>query len=66
MLSLNDCLCCADGHWTAIDLEVEIKEGSLCAIAEALAYAVSASPHFCLAGGIVYADASEATCPNPH
>jgi hypothetical protein len=45
------------------DLEHHIVEGSLCALAEASAMAISVAPRTCLAGGIVYADTSQVTCP---
>jgi hypothetical protein len=46
------------------DLEVQINEKSLCAVAEAAVLAI-ASPNSCLAAGIVYADVGPGTCPPP-
>lgn len=53
------------GSWTVQSLASDIESASLCALAEASVAAVSRPPSTCLAGGIVYADATDATCPAP-
>jgi hypothetical protein len=46
------------------DLEAEIRKRSLCATATATALAI-AKPDACLASGVVYADVSSGSCPEP-
>lgn len=58
-------VCAEKGYWTDVDLDIKIKEASLCALAEASVFAISAAPSTCIAGGITYAGAEDSTCPPP-